>query len=152
MLMDFRKALQQFGRDSKKKIQDTIPVATGKTRDSIHYSTTQDSVSLYQRGGWFGALIEGRSPRKTGNDMKFADALKDWMAAVGGAGGLAPTDKGAKTLAFLINRAGTRLFQKKVTSSLDGLTFDTEIRTLSDAVGGILMQTIKFELFKVTKK
>jgi len=152
MLMDFKKALQRFGRDSKRKIQDTIPVATGKTRDSLHYSTTHDSVSLYQKGGWFGALIEGREPRETGSDMHFAGALKDWMSAVGGAAGLAPTDRGAKTLAFLINKRGTRLFREEVPSSLDGLNFDSEIRTLSDAIGGILTQTVKFELFKTTRQ
>lgn len=149
--MDFRTALQKFGRDAKRKLQDAVPVATGRTRDSIHYKTTESTVTLYQRGGWFGALIEGRRPASKKDD-RFVGELRMWMAAVGGAGGLAPTDKGAKALAYWINKEGTRLFQKEVTGSLEGINFDTEIKVLQDTLGSAVREAIKLDILKITKK
>lgn len=149
--MDFRTALQKFGRDAKRKLQEAVPVATGRTRESIHYKTTVDTVTLYQKGGWFGALIEGRKAAEQGGTNFKAELLK-WMAAVGGAGGLAPTEKGASVLAWIINKHGTRLRQKKAVSSLEGLNFDAEIKTLKLTLGNAVRQAIKLDILKITKK
>ena len=150
--MDFRAALQKFGRDAKRKLQDAVPVATGRTKGSVHFKTTESTVTLYQMGGWFGALIEGRRPAEKKDD-RFVGELKMWMAAVGGAGGLAPTDKGAKALAYHINKWGTRLHQRGgAGGSLEGINFDTEIKVLQDTLGSAVKQAIKLEILKITKK
>ena len=150
--MIFRQALQKFGANAKKKLQEAVPVATGKTRRSIRYRTTPESVTVYQDGNWFDALIYGRPPRKNAGDTGFAAELLKWMVAVGGVDGIPTTEAGAGRLAWFINKHGTRLHQGKATSALEGFNFDKEITELERVLGKELADSVHLNLIKTSKK
>ena len=133
--MSIKQALETFMQTAQKRVVNALPRATGKTAESIKYSAGEWSAELYQEGGWFQALVEGRGKSKGGEDEGFKEALLAWMKTSGGEhGGFEATAEGAYGLAMFIHEQGTRLNQGKGVSSLQGINFDEELKVLTNTI------------------
>ena len=116
--------MESFGRDVSKKVIKEVPVATGKSAQSIKYTVFEGGIEVYQEGGWFGALVGGRGPRKSDENTNFEQRLSEWASAVGFKGSV-------RSLRYWINKSGTDRFITQNKSSLADLNFDSDIKTLS---------------------
>lgn len=126
-MLDEKTALRIFMRKIKAKLQDRIPVATGKMRKSINYRIKDKSAELYGHP-YLLAVETGRGKFKGGEIRGLADALEDWMNAVG------YTKQKPKQLAFLINKYGTRK-PKDRDGMISKFEYESELKELMESIG-----------------
>lgn len=143
-----RLALQAFIDKVHKKVVDNTPVATGRTVNSYRKEVGDDFARLVMQGGYFGALVRGRGPRKTNTESGFREALAAWMQAKG----LSTEGSNVRSLQWYINTHGTSLFRSGQKSDLGMIDFENEIRDLQIEIGGRMQNEIMIELNKHFKR
>ena len=122
------KEIMEFMQKVKKKLQDLIPVATGKMRKSIHYLVKESEAKLYGHK-YLLAVETGRGKYKGGAERGLKEALGEWMNAVSYRGHYTPSE-----MAYYINKYGT-LVPKGREGLISKFDYSAEAKELQDKVG-----------------
>lgn len=75
--------IKQFGNDLVRDIKKAIPVATGRTRDSVRIEFRKNGFDIYV-GAQVGAIINGRKPTSPGavaGTPTLQQEILQWMRA-----------------------------------------------------------------------
>ena len=112
----FKEILSKFGMDSVEIIQSNMDKnqlnATGKTRASIKSKAT-DSRVVVDAAGHIWTLERGRGPRVSTTESNFRNSLQDWLRARGLQTSFGRTiEQSSRSLQYLINKQGTKLFRQ----------------------------------------
>jgi hypothetical protein len=106
--------LDKFGDDTIQIIADNMrsngQVATGKTISSLGKTTTENSLQVFG-APYIMATETGRGPRVNNVETDFKEKLIEWIKARG-ISFRGTIEAKAKSLAYLLNRDGTKLFRE----------------------------------------
>lgn len=108
-MITIKEALQKFGNDSVDIIRSNMSRAgqnaTGETSNSLESTVKNDRLQVSGAAHIY-TLETGRKPRESSQTSDFSKKLEKWVKARN------ITDISVRSLQFLINKYGTKLWRK----------------------------------------
>jgi hypothetical protein len=145
--------IKQFGLRLTKDIKKAIPVATGKTRDSVYIEFTKTGF-IIRGGAQIGAIIDGRKPTSSGakkGNPTVRESILEWIKAKG----IQPKEASMsqETLAFLISRSIHKngykgrgnIFENVITATRINSLTQTLIRNEALAIQSNIIKEFNFK-------